>query len=256
MDVQVLIATMNQPKGDYSLLKKMNIQTKAIVGNQADRNEFENVYFRGHEVKWLTLDEHGVGLNRNNTLMRATGDIVLFADDDMVYDDDYSKVIIDAFSMLKNADVMVFNLREVTHDSKRRVITKIERIGRLNYLNYGTARIAVKLTSVMQNGIYFNQCFGGGTAHCHGEDNLFLTACLDKGLKIYAYPMCVASLMEERVSSWNTGYNEKYLRDQGILYRTISKRLWRLFCLQDAVRKRKSYSVGVKKAYDIMCGKS
>ena len=52
------------------------------------------------------------------------------------------------------------------------------------------------------HGIYFNQCFGGGTEYSHGEDNLFLTDCLRKGLKIYAYPEYIAKLTEERKSTW------------------------------------------------------
>ena len=51
MNVQVLVATMNQT--DYTLLKKMNIQTNAIVGNQCDKNEITEFEYNGHQIKWL-----------------------------------------------------------------------------------------------------------------------------------------------------------------------------------------------------------
>lgn len=248
MDIQVLVATMNQT--DYSLLDKMNIKTSAIVCNQCDRNETDEFMRGGVIIKWLSFCERGVGLNRNNTLMRATGDICLFADDDMIYVDEYADIVTKAFEQIPDADVIVFNLIEKS--PTRYVIPKISRVNRLNYLRYGTARVAVKLSSVKINGIYFNQCFGGGTEHCHGEDNLFLTACLDKGLRIYAYPAFIAELSEERASTWNTGDNEKYLRDQGILYRQISRRYWKLLCLQDAVRHCRKYGVSSFAAYKIM----
>lgn len=253
MNIQVLVATMKQPKGDYSLLNKMNMQTDAIVCNQCERNEFEEFIWKGHNIQWLSFAESGVGLNRNNALMRATGDIVLFADDDMVYKDGFPNLVREAFKVHSIADLIAFNIGDPTQT--RKIIPKVEKVGRHNYLRYGTTRIAVKLSPVKQNGIYFNQCFGGGTEHCHGEDNLFLTACLDKGLKIYAVPVVIAELTEERESSWNTGYDEKYLRDQGVLYKTISRRWWKLLCLQDAIRRRYSYPVGWKKAYKIMVGK-
>lgn len=248
MSVQVLVATMNQT--DYSLLNKMNIETSAIVCNQCDKNEMVDFLHEEKCVRWLSFCERGVGLNRNNALMRADAEICLFADDDMVYVDGYEDIVTKAFEQIPDADVIVFNLIEKT--PTRYVIPKISRVNRLNYLRYGTARVAVKLSSVKINGIYFNQCFGGGTEHCHGEDNLFLTACLDKGLRIYAYPAFIATLTEERASTWNTGVDEKYLKDQGVLYRQISRRHWKLLCLQDAIRHSRRYGISWLTAYKMM----
>lgn len=237
MKVQVLVAAMYQH--DHSLLEKMNLRSDAIIGNQCDRNSVEEFQWNGHNIKYLNFAERGVGLNRNNALMRADGDICLFADDDMRYCDDYVSVVTKAFADHPDADVLVFNLIE--KEQTRRIINKCERVRWYNFLRYGTARVAVRNASIQANGIYFNQCFGGGTPHCHGEDNLFLAACLQKGLKMYAVPAYIAELSEERPSSWNTGYDEKYLKDQGVLYRTMSKRWWRLLCLQDALRRYKAY---------------
>ena len=248
MRIQVLVATMHQT--DHSLPEKMNIQSDAIFGNQCDRNEVEEFELNGHKMKYLSFAERGVGLNRNNALMRADGDVCLFADDDMVYVDGYPALIEKAFNENPKADVIVFNLIE--KDSRRKQIDKVSRVGYLNYLRYGTARVAFKLSSVKSQGIYFNQCFGGGTEHAHGEDNLFLTACLDKGLKIYAVPVEIAELKDDRPSSWNTGYDDKYLIDQGILYKTISRRWWRLLCLQDAIRRHGAYKRSVLAAYKLM----
>lgn len=235
---------------DHSLPEKMNIQSDAIFGNQCDRNEVEEFELNGHKMKYLSFAERGVGLNRNNALMRADGDVCLFADDDMVYVDGYPALIEKAFNENPKADVIVFNLIE--KDSQRKQIDKVSRVGYLNYLRYGTARVAFKLSSVKSQGIYFNQCFGGGTEHAHGEDNLFLTACLDKGLKIYAVPVEIAELKDDRPSSWNTGYDDKYLIDQGTLYKTISRRWWRLLCLQDAIRRHGAYKRSVLAAYKLM----
>lgn len=238
MTVQVLAAAMDQR--DHSLLEKMNIRSDVIVGNQCAADSVERFGYRGHRAVYLNFAERGVGLNRNNALMRADGDICLFADDDMVYEDDYVQTVTEAFARHPDADVLIFNLYEPV--VTRYVIPRTMRVRYWNYMRYGTARVAVRLKSIRDRGIYFNQCFGGGTEHRHGEDTLFLTACLKHGLKIYAVPAYIARLTEERTSSWNTGYDETYLRDQGALYRAISPRWWRALCLQDAVRRRRSYS--------------
>lgn len=248
MKIQVLVASINQK--DHSLIKKMNIRTDAIVGNQCGFNSVESFYIGDKKIQYLSFSEKGVGLNRNNALMRASADICLFADDDMVYEDNYAEIIENAFHNHPDADVIVFNLKEKV--VTRKLITKESKVGYLNYLRYGTARIAVRLYSVKKHGIYFNQCFGGGTEHCHGEDNLFLNSCLKNKLKIVAVPEYIATLTEERVSSWNNGYDEKYIRDQGILFRTLSRRWWWLLCLQDALRRYKSYNMQFYKAFMLM----
>lgn len=248
MKVQVLVAAMHQK--DHSLLEKMNIQSDAIVANQCDHDSIENFEWNGYKIRYLNFAERGVGLNRNNALMRADGDICLFADDDMVYTDDYVQVVTKAFEQCPDADVLIFNLIEPV--KTRCVIEKVSKVNYLNFLRYGTARVAIKQASVRKHGIYFNQCFGGGTEHCHGEDNLFLAACLQKGLKMYAIPAFIAELTEERPSSWNAGYDEKYLRDQGVLYRTMSRRLWKLLCLQDAVRHHREYGRKPLEVYRLM----
>ncbi len=253
MEIQVLVAAMNQT--DHSLLERLNINTDVIVGNQCDRNEIEDFQFHGYRAKYLNFAERGVGLNRNNALMRADGEICLIADDDMRYVDGYEKIVENAFLSHPDADIIIFNLKE--KKPTRYIIKKEEKVGYLNYLRYGAARIAVKLKSVRENGIYFNQCFGGGTEHCHGEDNIFLTDCLKAGLKIYAVPVTLAELTEERESTWNAGYDDKFLRDQGALFKAISRKYWKLLCLQDALRRSKRYyGIAWKKAYKKMTGKA
>ena len=231
----------------------MNIKSNAIIGNQCNCNGVEKFKYNEHDITYLNFNEKGVGLNRNNALMRATGDICLFADDDMIYKDNYVEIVEKAFNENPKADVLIFNLIE--KNPRRYIIKKKCKINYFNYMRYGTARIAVKLKSIKENGIYFNQCFGGGTEHCHGEDNLFLTECLNKKLNIYAIPEYIATLTEERESTWEQVTIDKYLEDQGYLYKKISPRFYKVLCLQNAIKRRKFYGNSIIKAYlKMLCG--
>lgn len=248
MRIQVLTAAMHQT--DHSLVEKMNIKTDAIIANQCDVNSIEQFSVGKQNITYLNFAERGVGLNRNNALMRANADVCLFADDDMVYEDDYVQTVEKAYAEFPDADVIIFNLIE--KEAKRYIIEKPSRVGKLNFLRYGAARVSFKLSSVRANGIYFNQCFGGGTEHSHGEDSIFLSDCLKKGLRVYAYPAYIATLTEERPSTWESDDMEKYIKDQGVLYRQISRRWWKLLCLQDAFRRRSFYKMKWTKVYSMM----
>ena len=110
MKVQVLVAALNQ--SNHSLLERMNIQSDVIVGNQCDENSIEKFIYNGFSAIYLNFSERGVGLNRNNALMRADADYCLFADDDMVYIDNYPQIVINAFNKNPKADILIFNIKE------------------------------------------------------------------------------------------------------------------------------------------------
>lgn len=237
MSVQVLVATMDQY--DHSLVKKMNIQTSAIISNQCERNEIEEFNYKGNEIKFLSFKERGVGLNRNNALMRSDADICIVADDDIVFVDNYFEIINKYFNENPSADVIIFNLIE--KPEKRYVIRKEFKVGFHNFMKFGATRIAFRRKSVTKSGITFNLHFGGGAEFSAGEDTLFLHECLKKNLNILAIPEFISKLTDTRDSSWFEGYTDKYFIDRGALFACISKRWAWLLCLQFAIRHRKKF---------------
>lgn len=238
MKVQVLVAAMNQ--NDYSLLDRMNIQTDVIVGNQCDRNEITQTVYKDCQVEYLSFNERGVGLNRNNALMRAKSEICTFADEDMVFVDGYPKLIEDAFLALPSADAIVFNIRTLGKDIKRRQNTKVKRLRFYNALNYGTARLSVKNDSIKRANICFSRVFGGGALYSSGEDTLFISEMIKKGLKVYAYPVEIGAV-DQNDSTWFKGYAEKYLFDKGALYEALSHSLSALLSLYTLIKQRYKY---------------
>ncbi|MBA2134090.1 glycosyltransferase family A protein [Capillibacterium thermochitinicola] len=237
MNVQVLIATTDQH--DYSLLEKMNIQSDAIVANQCNRNEIVEFDYKGHRIKYLSFKEKGVGLNRNNALMRADAELSIIADDDMIFVDGYVDIVKKHFRENPDVDVIIFNLLE--RNSSRYVIKKKFRVRYWNFMRFGAARLVFKTRSITKHGLFFNLHFGGGAEYSAGEDTLFLYDCLKHGLKIIAVPDAIAILTNDRGSSWFEGYTDKYFYDKGVLFAAMSKRWSKLLCLQFAIRRRKLF---------------
>lgn len=219
MNLQVLVATMHQR--DLSLYEKMNIRCSAVIANQAEDRQMLCQSTPYGEVQMITTPTVGVGLNRNAALLLSQGDILLFADDDVIFEDDMPKEVIGAFEKLPQADVIVFGLRMVKNGEV--IETRRMKQGRLrvyNSMRYGTCRIAVRREAYLRANLSFHQMFGGGCPFSAGEDSLFLKSCFDKGLRVYGYDYVLGSCIKDS-SSWFVGYNEKYFYDKGVLVRKL-----------------------------------
>ncbi|KNE18791.1 glycosyltransferase family 2 protein [Virgibacillus pantothenticus] len=240
MKLQVLVSTMHQK--DKSLLEKMNIQSDAIIINQCETNKVEELKYNKYNIKFMSFSERGVGLSRNNALMRMDGEIGLMADDDMVYRNGYPKTVIEAFKKNPQADIIMFNVP--IHMKNGGTIKKIKKNGRVrifNSLKFGTVNIAFKKESIIKNNIFFSLLFGGGARYGSGEDSLFIRDAFKKGLKIYSSTDIIADIKENQ-STWFTGYNEDYFFDRGALFQALGGNLISfLLMFQFLLRKKELY---------------
>ena len=139
--VEVLITTVNC-KNPEALLQQMHIQSAACIGNQCEVNRIDTIQASGGSYIVYNFNERGVGLNRNNLLMRTKAEYCLFGDDDLVYVDGYENIVKDAFQTYPDADVILFNLEEET--SSRYKIQKPFKVNYFNFMRFGAARMAVK----------------------------------------------------------------------------------------------------------------
>jgi glycosyltransferase involved in cell wall biosynthesis len=227
----------------------MNIQSDAIVCNQCDRTEFTEFDYNGHNIKWLSFAERGVGLNRNNGLMRATTDIVLFADDDVVYLDGYADTIARYYEDHPDADLVVFNMDVRRNGDFKPIVVKEGRASARELTGFGTFCISARREKLHFNNITFHLQFGGGARYSCGEDSLFLQDCYGCGLKCYQ-TMNRIGRVDHGDSTWFKGYTDKFFYDKGVLYFRINKRLAEIFALYHCVKHRRLYEAyGWKKAF-------
>lgn len=238
MRLEVLVATMHQT--DYSILNKMNIRSDAIIINQCEMNRFEEFEHRGRRIRYISLAERGVGLSRNNALMRASGDICLFADDDVEYLDSYEELVLDAFKKNPKADVIMFNVPSTNKERQTYIIPSKYNVGRLNCLRFGAVKIAARTEKVRQANVFFSLLFGGGSKYSSGEDSLFVAECIRKGLRIIAVPTVIGHVLQIE-SSWFKGYTDKFFIDKGVFFACLSKRWAYLLCIQFVIRHQKLF---------------
>lgn len=248
MKIQVLASIMNEPKKSLEkIVNNMNIDSDAIIINQCERNDIEEIILRNkYKVTMLSFNERGVGLSRNTALMRADADIVIFADNDVCYEKNYTDIVIKEFEKQKDADMIVFRVPKIEEKKQINNSTeKLKRVKRFNCLKYGAVRFVVKLESIKKTNIYFSLLFGGGAKFGSGEDSLFIMECIRKGLKVYSSDKVLGYLLPNE-STWFKGYNEKYFIDTGAFYSCLFSKFTNLFFLQFLLRHKQFKKDGIK----------
>ncbi|MDD4525046.1 MAG: glycosyltransferase family A protein [Lachnospiraceae bacterium] len=254
MRIQILVAAVQE--NVIMLAEHMNISTDAIICNQCHEFSYQEFEHCGHKIRAYAFDERGVGLNRNNALMRTDADLCAFADEDIVYDDDYEEKIIREFERNPKADILMFN---VMATENRRTYENIrhKRVRWYNYGRYPTYSMCARVESLRKANVSFSLLFGGGAKYSNGEDTLFLHDCLEKGLRIYAVPVGIGhekKRSEAEESTWFKGYNEKFFYDRGVLYHYLYGALAGLMSVLFIARKKKKMcnSVPATQALSLM----
>ena len=250
MKLQVLISAVNRQAKE--LIETMNLATDGIIINQCDRHGYQKINIDDKVVEVYDFAERGVGLSRNNALLRADADIVLFSDEDISYVDGYEKLVLDAFDANKDADMLVFNF-DVCQERRTYWITKKTRVRTFNSGRYPTYSFAIRLSKLRKSRVMYSLLFGGGAKYSCGEDSLFIRDLIRSGFRVYALPICIGREIE-RESSWFSGYNEKFFFDKGVLfhflYGALAPVMVRLFIWKK--RKFMFGDVSKKKAYELM----
>lgn len=251
--LEVLVAAVQE--NDITLAERMNLSTEAVICNQCQEVSYREFERKGRLIRTLAFNERGVGRNRNNALMRADAEYVLFADEDIVYDDDYEESVLQAFREHPQADLLLFNVRAV--ESRRTYENrKVRRVRWYNYGRYPTYAVAARLSSLRRANVWFSLLFGGGAPYSNGEDSLFLHDCLKKGLKLLAVPVQIGHEVarENEESTWFHGYNEKFFYDRGVLYHYLYGPLQSVMALRFLLVHQKSMcqKIPLRRALRIM----
>lgn len=220
---EILCVTMHQK--DFSKIEQMNIHSDVFFANQADRTAYEELEFEGHKARMLTTDTRGVGINRNMTLQYAKGDICLFADDDVTYDDDMEARVLAEFNAHPDADIMIFHL-DAGEKRKQISYPKTKKCGPFTRMPWAAFRIAFRLNAVKKSNLWFTTLYGGGCIFPSGEDSMWLHEAKRKRLCFYVSKETIGKVSFAQ-STWFTGYDEKFYFGKGAYYQaTHPKTFW------------------------------
>lgn len=235
MKIQILVATMFQT--DYSLLDKINVQSDAVVVNQCDFDNINSFRYKNYNILWINSTERGLSRSRNMALKNSTADVCVICDDDERLSDGYPHMILNAYTNLKNADFIVFNINRIGYNEKEKEFIRSEKIEW--FKNYSSVHITFKRCQILENDITFDIRFGAGSGvYSCAEDAIFCRDCHKKNLKMYTYPGILCDVVCDN-STWFNGYDAKYFYDVGAYLSVVYPSLKHVMKCYYPVRFRK-----------------
>ena len=215
MKIVSLISAVDQ--NIRQMVEGMHLETDAVAVNQCDTEGDQTFSVCDITVRCIDMRERGVGLSRNTCIDNAPEcDIILFTDEDIVYDEGYSRLIEEEYAAHPEADAILFNVR-VCESRRTYWNTDHKRVRFYNYGRYPAYSISIRKSALISSGVRFPLEFGGGARYINGEDSVFLHDLLRAGVRIYRTPVCIGE-ETERESTWFKGYDERFFVSRGALY--------------------------------------
>lgn len=226
MRVEVLISAMNVE--DISFYKKFNLECDCLIINQAGKNSYEEIEEDGKNIRMITTNTKGLARSRNLALLNSTADIVIFADDDEVFEDGYLQRVKDGF--ISHPDVDFFVFRTIVYQEGKEIIKVKENkdLKFYNSLRYGSVHFVFRREAVARKNLYLPTNFGAGTDIGSGEDSIFILSAIRSGLRVRTNTDLIARVYNDD-STWFRGFDEKYFYDKGALARALFPKLYKLY---------------------------
>jgi hypothetical protein len=223
-DIEILIATMNQTNFDFldsMFLFSDYTKFTILIVNQTTK---DNILHSDNEcIKVLNVFEKGLSKSRNLALKNATQKLLVFTDDDVVFQKNFEFIVIDAFNNYSNHDGFRFQfLNSQGNLAKKYPRTFQSRLSKLEILNSSSVELVFKHESLTNAMMQFDENFGLGTEFFIGEEAIFVADAKAKGLKIGFVPEPILLHVAPTTGS-KTDVSSIYFIQSAVFYRIFGK---------------------------------
>ena len=211
MKIQVLMAAMNLKTGidlpiGFKELYKSKV--KCTVINQCEEIDTA-IILNQTNVTIFSYAEKGLSKSRNRNLDVLSEKIALISDQDIQFKKGFHNTIITAFEENPKADIITFQIEDDQGKPFKKYKRKAFWMNQRDIMKVSSVEIAFKTASIRKSELRFDEEFGLGAAYPTGEEAIFLSDALKKGLKIRYLPFPI--VIHPKASSGYQFLNNKDL---------------------------------------------
>lgn len=178
----------------------------------------------GEEIKsdkltFLSFNERGLSKSRNRAIENTGAKIALISDEDVKFVNDVEEKVVNAFEKYPDADILTFKIEtpegapyktSYSQDSFVHTRSSIYRVS--------SVEIAMRMDSIRQKSLIFDESFGLGAKYSSGEEVIFLNDAMNKGLKLRYVP---ETIVFHPLESSGKVLDKKFFRSKGAIVRRL-----------------------------------
>lgn len=227
--VEILISTMNKDSLDFLIpifpfSHFSNFSIVVINQTNNDRllvSDFPNVrVFNSFDI--------GLSKSRNLALKKATGKILLIADDDVVYQEGFLSKIIISHNEYKEASTITFSATNTDCSFlKKYPLVSKTKMNSFDILNTSSIEITLKKDKIEHLEIEFDENFGLRSAFEMGEEAIFLFDLKNKKEQLVFVPEVIVSHDSKTTSKKRSILENYYI--QGALFTRIFRNNYKIW---------------------------
>ena len=221
MNVYTLISACNLTSIEELCVKEKNIKDHVIIVNQNLNHKCnDKTYFdESNDIKMVTYTEKGISKSRNRLLTNSKNGIGIITDDDITFVPDYTTLIEKVYEENPTADIITFNIKigdKIIGSDKQ------FKHNQISIFSICSCQISLKINSIKDKSISFDESFGIGSSFSSGEENIFLNDCLAKGLNIIHVPILLCEHPDENTTGEK--WDVRLVKSKGAFsYRILKK---------------------------------
>lgn len=236
MKLEILMSCMHQT--DDTLIRTSRITGNVVMINQCDREDAAEYATPHGLARIISTTQRGLTRSRNMAIRQSRADVNLLCDDDEVFVEGYEEKILNAYTMLPQADVIIFKMANYPTTLGDEVI----RLRFPKTMHVSSWQISFRREKLLGAGVRFDELLGAGTGNGAEEELKFLCDCEKAGLQIYYVPEEIASVAQTE-STWFAGFNRAFFENRGATTRYIlGVPLASAYALYYCLRKKNMYA--------------
>jgi len=195
MDIDILICTYNEGiTSCVDVINPFHKNIRYIISHQVTDSRYKTIpscLLQREDVLVSQINSRGISNNRNHALSLAKGDLCIIADDDVRYEIEEIERLISLYRENTSIDLIIGKIRtyEGEPDYKQYPQNPLK-ISKTHIGKVSSIEISFRLKSIRKHFLKFDNRFGiGGSLFQKGEESIFLSDCIDRGLKLFYFPV-------------------------------------------------------------------
>ena len=179
----------------------------------------ESYVFNIPKTKLVELKSRGVAKSRNAALKYASGKYLIFADDDITFDENGITKLVEYFEAHPECAIIMAQTSDETGALRKEYPAKAHKLTRFNSAKAATYEMMVRVEAIRASGIQFDENFGAGVDNFLGDEYIFIADALKQGLQGMYLPIRVA--IHPKESSGSTWGTERDLKARAAVFARV-----------------------------------